>query len=75
MVSKPVRSERLVPKTVITADIVRIISLKVAKAGYYGGNPAFVRQAPIDDVISILDYENFLGEYEFTEFKMNEKTP
>lgn len=73
MVCKPERPDRNVPKTEITADFTRRICLKVAKAGYYGGNPAFVRQAPVDDVLSILDYEHFLDVYDYTEFKINEK--
>lgn len=42
----------------------KIICLKIAKMGYYGGNPDFVRKAPVDDIISILDYENYNIEYE-----------
>ena len=50
-----------------------MISVRVAKGGYYSGDPGKVKQAPIDDVFRILDYENFLSEYEFTEYKLNEK--
>ena len=57
----------------MTADTERQISLRVARAGYYGGNPAFVRQAPADDVLSILSYENFLNDYELTEHELNKK--
>lgn len=32
-----------------------------------------MRDAPVDDVLRILDYEGFLNDYEFTEYKMNEK--
>lgn len=47
------------------------VPLRVAKAGYYGGNPEFVRQAPITDVFDILAYEEFLSEYEYTEYELN----
>ncbi len=50
-----------------------MIAIRIARAGYYGGDPSKVRQASIDDVFRVLDYENFLSEYEFTEYKINEK--
>lgn len=33
--------------------------MRLAKAGYYGGSPEKILQAPIDIVMSILDYESF----------------
>ncbi len=50
-----------------------MICVRIAKGGYFGGDPGQVRKAPIDDVFRILDYENFLSDYEFTEYKLNEK--
>jgi len=41
--------------------------------GYYNGSPMMVKNAPVDDVLRILDYEVFLNEYEITEYKINEK--
>lgn len=50
-----------------------MISLRIARQGYYSGDPGKVKNAPVDDVLRILDYEAFLNEYEFTEYKINEK--
>ena len=45
----------------------------IAKAGYYGGSPAAVRVACVTGVLDIIEYENFMGVYDFTEQKINEK--
>ena len=50
-----------------------MICLKIARAGYYGGSPAAVRSACVTDVLDIFEYEHFLGVYDFTETKLNEK--
>jgi hypothetical protein len=39
-------------------------AVKLAKAGYYGGNPENVLNAPVDMVLSILGYENFEADYQ-----------
>lgn len=41
-----------------------MVCLKVAKYGYYGGDVDSVRKARVDDVVSILQYESFLSDYE-----------
>jgi len=46
--------------------------MKVSKLGYYGGDPARVRNAQAYDIFNILDYENFQDEYGSTEYKLNE---
>lgn len=38
-----------------------------------GGDPNGVLRAPVDTVVAILHYENFLGEYERTHVHMNRK--
>ncbi len=48
-----------------------VIALKVAKLGYYGGNPEKVMQAKASWVFSVLEYENFLADYENTEYDLN----
>ena len=73
MVLESARSERNVPKIKIIASDVNFICVRISKAGYFGGDPSKVRQATIDDVFRILEYENFLSDYEFTEYKLNEK--
>lgn len=49
------------------------IALRLAKAGYMGGDPQRVSGAPVDVVVSMLHYESFLGEYERTWVQMNRK--
>ncbi len=38
--------------------------MRLAKEGYFGGDPKAVLDAPVDSVQSILEYENFSSEYE-----------
>lgn len=40
--------------------------------GYYSGDPEKVRNARVDDVFNILDYEKFKDLYELTLIKINE---
>ena len=41
-----------------------IVALKVAKAGYYNGDPDKVLQSRVDHVLMILDYEKFSYDYQ-----------
>lgn len=50
-----------------------IIALRLAKAGYMGGDPTQVMRSPVDTVVAMLHYENFLGDYERTWVQMNRK--
>lgn len=49
------------------------MALRLAKAGYYGGDPGRVKMAPVDDVLNALAYESFVGEYEAVEYELNKK--
>lgn len=40
------------------------IALRLAKKGYYGGNPDNVLKAPIDTVLSIIQFEALESEIE-----------
>lgn len=40
------------------------VAVRLAKAGYFGGDPEQVMNAPVDVVQSILDYEGFESAYE-----------
>jgi hypothetical protein len=33
--------------------------VRLAKMGYYGGNPDLIKRAPVDSVLHIINYENF----------------
>lgn len=49
------------------------MSLKLAKAGYYGGDPEAVLNGRVDLVIKAAQYEGFLQEYEETFMMINRK--
>lgn len=41
-----------------------LIAFRLAKAGYFGGNPELAMQARVDVVIGLFEYEKFLNDYE-----------
>ena len=41
-----------------------MVALKIAKLGYYSGDPEKVLNANVDHVLSILDYESFNNDFE-----------
>ena len=45
--------------------------MRLAKAGYYNGDPAQVGAACVEDVLSVAEYESFLGTYERTWHRLN----
>lgn len=50
------------------------ICVRVAKLGYYGGNPDKVKKAPVDTVMAILAYEKFELEYKETAEEINNES-
>lgn len=49
--------------------------MRLAKAGYYGGDPGAVLRAPVDDVVMTMEYEVFTNDYELTFHELNKETP
>ena len=47
------------------------IALRLAKAGYWQGDPGRILKAPADEVMAALQYENFCGEYEHAAMDLN----
>jgi len=47
--------------------------MRLAKAGYYGGNPEAILQAPVTVVIGMLDYEGFIDDYENAYIELNKE--
>jgi hypothetical protein len=45
----------------------------VARQGYYGGDPDAVRRARVDDVMAILEYEEFLSDFEDAFAELNKE--
>lgn len=48
-----------------------IICLRLAKAGYAGGNPEAVGKMSADWVMKMVDYEGFCSDYEDELYKLN----
>lgn len=47
------------------------MGLRLAKAGYYQGDPNKVLSAPVNVVIGIIEYEAFVSDYERTYTELN----
>jgi hypothetical protein len=48
-----------------------MIALRLAKAGYGGGNPERVLKMRADMVMSIVQYEGFVADYERAYIELN----
>ena len=48
-----------------------LAALRLAKAGYYGGDPEAVLRARVDMVLGLVQYEVFLNEYQEEEYLLN----
>ena len=49
------------------------IALRLAKEGYYGGDPRRVLKAPVQDVLMVENYLIFGIEYEAAEVEINKE--
>ena len=47
------------------------MALRLARAGYYGGDVGAVKKAPVGDVLNAFAYEGFVGDYETVEYELN----
>jgi hypothetical protein len=48
-----------------------MIALKLAKAGYFGGDPSAVLQGDVSMVLAAFEYEVFQGDYEDIYYEIN----
>jgi len=48
-----------------------LVALRLARGGWFGGDPGRVKSAPVGDVLNALAYEGFVGEYESVEYELN----
>jgi hypothetical protein len=48
-----------------------LIALRLAKAGYFCGDPAWVLDARVDHVLAAFEYENFQADYELVSYELN----
>ena len=51
------------------------ISLKLAKAGWWQGDPGRVMQAPADEVLAAAQFETFQSDYEQATIELNREAP
>ena len=63
-------SDRISPKIEI-ADEIMFTALRLAKAGFFGGDPAKVLTAPVDIVESVIAYEQFEADYKTEYISLN----
>jgi len=47
------------------------IALRLAKAGWWGGDPGRILEAPMDEVMAVAQYDQFLNDYESTVIEIN----
>lgn len=47
------------------------MALRLAKAGYYGGDPGKVKTASVVDVLNALSFEAFTSDYSEVEYELN----
>ncbi len=52
-------------------DFPRLLSLRLAREGYGGGDPEQVEAMPSDVVLDMWEFLNFQSEYEETAMEMN----
>lgn len=48
-----------------------MLALRLAKGGWWGGDPGKVLAAPVDEVLEAVQYEAFLGDYEQALIELN----
>lgn len=58
------------PAVEVLADEATVVAVKLARAGYWGGDVGAVKRAPSDEVLDAADYEEFVGDYEAADFEM-----
>jgi len=48
-----------------------IIVLRLAKEGYWNGDPERIKLAPVNEVVKVLWFEGFVAQYESILFELN----
>ena len=56
-------------------DNATLLSLRLAREGFWGGNPQNVLDAPTDQVLDAWEFVNFQAEYEETSLELNKPIP
>lgn len=50
------------------------IALKLAKAGYWGGDVGKIMESPVDEVLAAAQYESFCDDYENKIMELNKES-
>lgn len=50
-----------------------LVALRLAKSGYYNGDPDKVLKGKVSHVISLMEYERFIHRYEEAYTELNKK--
>lgn len=66
-------SNTIKPKTKIDCQDTDLIVLRLAKAGYGGGNPEVIENMSVSWVLKMFHYENFCNDYESEYINLNNK--
>jgi hypothetical protein len=61
------------PRTKINAEEADIVCLRLAKAGYGGGDPEKIGKMAVDWVMKIVGYEGFCSDYEEEYYNLNQE--
>ncbi len=48
-----------------------MVALRLAKAGYYGGDPGAVLAGRVDHILALIEFERFTIEYQDVEYELN----
>ena len=55
-------------------DEIAFLSVRIAKMGFYGGDPDKVRKAPVDTVMNILSFLEYESDYQETFGELNDRS-
>lgn len=50
-----------------------MIALKLAKAGWWGGDPGKIMRAPSSEVLAVVEYQAFVSDYEQASLELNKE--
>lgn len=50
-----------------------MVAYRLARAGYWSGDPERVLKARVDLVLEAVEYENFMNDYSETEYEINKE--
>ena len=67
----PYKGRELHPTVRYNVDKEDVIIYTICKAGWYGANPSFAYEAPVDEVIKAYQFEILVRQYKATVYELN----